>query len=684
MANTTLRRTKIDDHDWMRQSFMIPHKAEVMGRPGFKANGDALEGDVALKARFFTSASLKFANTTPGGNIVMNPLPQFTKYCDPRVTGLNPDPNHGLGRWYNDVIDDNKHLITICAGVPSHNSLTNFWTGFYNSEAALVARTGRSRSIFYDIGRVAGFVVGLFSPWLVAYSVGAAFMRYAMGKPQTKYYFFKAAMPVYWNAVTGFANEMAVRTGLIAPVIKKDSFSTMDDRDALSTEEVRQINKHIGDLIDSYNDTTGDGNGINVYAMATKYQRMAERAFTAMQKFYRERDYSYSLQEDTEDMLRDVRASLQATKLPSRGFLQYLKEWTNSGPGTAGAATAEATLSGENGEGTIEKPDALVEYILGADGKDDAASKAASWSEFYLAELNDGAMYVSFRVDSQNQPSESFTTSTGESEVQSNFNNASGSNRATRFALADGQIGGGVVGEILGKVLSSAKDFTLGVADQLGVGGIAALGGNAFVDIPKIVNGSQTNMPTMSYTVKLRTPYNNRFSRFINIWLPFSMLVSLALPLSTGPASYTSPFYVQIYDRGRAQSRLAVMTSMSVTRGTTSLPFNKIGEPLGIDLTFEFTEMSSILHMPISSGFSVMEGIKNMFDNESLYNDYIAVLSSMSLREQVYVGERFKLGLTKYLKDADSFFSVAHAMNWMGDLGLSRVASAFYPGALNR
>lgn len=683
MANTTLRRTRIDDHDWMRQSFMIPHKAEVMSREGFKPNGDQLEQDVQLRARFFTAASLKFATTTPGGNMVINPLPQFTKYCDPRVPGLNPDKTFALGRWYSDVIDDNKHLITLCAGMPSYNSLSNFWTGFYNAEAALVARTGRSRSIFYSIGRVAGFVVGLFSPWLVAYSVGAAFMRYAMGQSQTKYYFFKSAMPVYWNAVTSFSNELAVRTGLIAPVVKKDSFSTLDDRDALSASEVREINKHMGSLIDSYNETTGEGNGLNVYAFATRYQRMAEQAFKKMQEFYRAHDYSYSLQEDSNLLIEHVSDALASSKMPTRNFLDYLKEWSSSGPGAPSNASATATIAGTAaGDTSIEKPDAIVEHILGSDGKD-SSKDAGSWSDFYLAELNDGAMYISLRVDSQNQPAESFTTTTGESEVQSNFNSMSGSARSTRFAAAEGNIGGGIVGDVLTKVFSSAKDFAIGVADQIGIGGIAALGGNAFVDIPKIVTGSATNMPTMSYTVKLRTPYNNRFSRFINIWLPFSMLVTLALPLSTGPASYTSPFYVQIYDRGRAQSRLAVMTSMSVTRGTTHLGFNKIGEPLGIDLTFEFTEMSSILHMPISSGFSVTD-IKNIFDSESLYNDYIAVLSSMSLREQIYVGERMKIGLTKYLKDADSYFSVAHAMNWVGDLGISRLLSAAYPGALNR
>ena len=684
MANNQLRRTKIDDHDWMRQSFMIPHKVDALHAGNTKPNGDKLDSDLQLRTRFFSSASLKFATTVLGGNIVMNPMPQFTKFCDPRVPGLNPNKDNALGRWYNEAIDDNKHLITVAAGFPAYNSLTNFWTGFYNSEAALVARTGRSRSIFYDIGRVAGFVVGLFSPWLVAYSVGAAFMRYATGATQTKYYYFKSAMPVYWNTVSGFANELAVRTGLIAPVIKKDSFSTMDDRDALTPAEVRSINKYMPDLIDSYDAETGAGNGINMYAVGTKYSRMASRAFTKMQDFYRDRDYSYSLQEDSEAMINSVREALEKSNRPTRSFLDYLKEWTGNGPGASTEASAAATLNPDGTEASAEKPDKLVEYVVGAEMKNNDESKVASWSDFYIAELNDGAAYVSFRVDSQNQPNESFTSSVGDSDVQTNFNNTSGGARSTRFSMADGNIGGGPMGEFIGSVLGAAKDVAIGLADSVGLGGAAALGGNAFVDIPKIVNSTSTTMPTMSYTVKLRTPYNNRYSRFVNIWVPFVMLVSLATPLSTGPASYTNPFLVQIYDRGRAQSRLAAMTSMSVTRGTTHLAFNKIGEPLGIDLTFEFTELSSIMHMPISSGFSIKEGIRDIFDGESLYNDYVAVLSSMSLREQIYVGERMKLGLTKYLKNADSWFSVAHAMNWMGDLGISKILSIPFPGALNR
>jgi CTP synthase (UTP-ammonia lyase) len=162
-----------------------------------------------------------------------------------------------------------------------------------------------------------------------------------------------------------------------------------------------------------------------------------------------------------------------------------------------------------------------------------------------------------------------------------------------------------------------------------------------------------------------------------------SMLLAAALPLSTGAHSYTAPFLCQVFDRGRAQTRLGMIDSMSITRGKNNLAFNQIGEPMSVEVQFSVVELSSVLHMPIQQEFKVLD-VGQIFERESLYNDYIAVLSSLSLAEQIYVGERIKIGLTKYLKNMDSYFSVAHAMNWVGDMGAVRVFSMFFDGIANR
>src|SRR5690606_23738872 len=102
-----------------------------------------------------------------------------------------------------------------------------------------------------------------------------------------------------------------------------------------------------------------------------------------------------------------------------------------------------------------------------------------------------------------------------------------------------------------------------------------------------------------------------------------------ALPLSTGQHSYTSPFLCQLFDRGRAQTRLGMIDSISITRGMHNLAFNRIGEPMSVEVSFSVVELSNILHMPIAKSFNPITdlSLSSIFDNESLYHDYIATLT---------------------------------------------------------
>ena len=53
--------------------------------------------------------------------------------------------------------------------------------------------------------------------------------------------------------------------------------------------------------------------------------------------------------------------------------------------------------------------------------------------------------------------------------------------------------------------------------------------------------------------------------------VPLSMLLAGALPKSTGKHSYDAPFLVEIYDKGKAQTRLGIIDSISITRGVGRL-----------------------------------------------------------------------------------------------------------------
>lgn len=702
MAENLYKR--LTDHDWLRQSFMIMHGTQTT------SSGDPTSEDMKVRARFFTTADFKFSDTRLGGNLVINPAPQFTRYADPRIRGLYRNSN-GMGRYYSEAIDDNKRVITMTFGVPQFNSLTTFYRGFYDHNAATVARTGRSPSIFYTAGQAIGFVAGFLSPWLVLYSLGSAFIKSAMQQPSSKYYFFKPSMATYWNVVTGVANDIAVKTQLVSRSFGDPQRTQGDNRGSqLSADDTATINSYLYDVIDSYDENTGQGNGINVYAVATRYTRIQRAAFKTLEAYYKARsvpdDFSATVTDEGQALIQQVTDSINRDELrrPKSDFKAYMDRWTGGGsPGAfagtgdgkkgdklqldtnssttpaAGAATTPASGDAAAPAGTT---DLLTEKSI----SEASDSDQDAWYKFLVAELDDGAQYVSFRVENTGTADESFSNTVGESEISSKINSISGSARQTRFSAADGNIGGGIAGSFVQGVLGSVQDMAMGAASSLGIDGIAALGGNAFADIPKFWSNSSSNMPRMNYRIKLVSPYGNRYSRFVNIWLPFSMLLAGALPLSAGPHAFTSPFLCQLYDRGRAQTRLGMITDLSVTRGGGNLAFNKIGEPMQVEVSFGVTELSNILHMPIAKSFNPITSlsVSSIFDNESLYHDYMATLTSLSLAEQIYVGERLKLGVTKYLKNRDSWFSVPHAMNALGDMAPVRLFSVFFQGVANR
>lgn len=660
----------IKDGDWLRQSFMIAHTVGIDTTPD--------DDDRKLRARFFTTARYKFSDTSLGGNMVINPHPQFTRTADLRVGSLYKQ-SAGMGRYYSEVIDDNKRMITMNFGVPQFNSLSTFFQGFYDSQLSALARTGRSNSLTYTAGRVVGFVVAISSLPLMLFSIGSAFFKWALAKPSSKFYYMKPTMPVYWNAVTAIVNDIGVKSGLISRAVGNAYATAGDSRDTLTQDDMQFINSTTPDLIDSYDSDTGDGNGINMYAVATRAQRLARRAYKEMKDYYATSSPSGDDAGAEFDKLEQAISSAinSNTSRPKKSFTQYIQDWTGAN-GKISPDAGSSELFGE-GDGSADfNADILTEKMLTKDNPE-----ATSWSEFLEAELDDGAQFVGFRVENEGQVQESFSNTTGPSEMAGKINSMSGQAHSTRFDLAQGNVSDGVIGKVVGATLDAAKSFVTGAADSLGLGGLAILGGNAFVDIPNHWQASTSSLPRMNYTIKLRTPYGNRYSRMVNLMIPLAMLLAAALPLSTGRHSYTSPFLCNLFDRGRAQTRLGIIDSLSITRGTTNLSFTKIGEPLGIDISFSVVDLSTIMHMPINQGFNLVDSLR-MFDDETVYNDYIATLSALSLHEQIYAGERFKLAMTKFMKNKDSFFSMPHFTNFLGDLAPFRAASIIYDGIVNR
>lgn len=652
------------DKDWIRQSFLLTEEAV---------------SDEDMKRRILTTAAYKFTDTTLGGNFSINAPPQFTRYADIKQGGnkevifskanggfrsVSPGTDsrfnlsRGMGRYYSEAIDDNGQEVILRFGVPEYNSLTSFFGGFYNSGASALARTGRGEGIFYAAGKAVGFLLALpFQPLIL---IGQA-IKFFSQTPSSKYYYLKPAMPLYWNAVNTMVNGIAVNMGVIPRVLTEEQEKIYDNPEKYGPDNFAAYNRLLPDII-------GKDGAIDVYAISTRAQRLGNANNIKLRDGL---DSAFTSDDLKNNMLRH-REEVLNSKLafpPSRGIDKYIESYADL------EQNKPSNSKNEDNEQVGDKS----QYDSGT----------GFW-DFFEGERRDGASFVTFRVDFSGTAGESFSNSTKESEIAQKINSLSSSSRSSRFNFADGNIGDGLISGLVEGAIGAAKSVITGLADGVQMSGLAALAGSAFVDIPSTWDGSTANLPKADYTIQLRSPYGNKLSRLMNLYIPLAMLLAGALPLSTGRRSYTSPFICECYSKGRVAIRLGMIDSISITRGVGNMGWTQDSEPLGIDVSFSVVDMSRILHMPIVPAFSTTAAIaaaaasavageagetavallaKGTYDDDNSYTDYLAVLGSLGFQDLVYPTRAWRLNLTKQMRSFKAWRSPSHIAKWaMGTL----------------
>ena len=228
---------EIPNSGWVRQSLFVPNRKVRIERSS--AKGRFVFGSM------FSYQTLNFSDTSLGGNRSINPKPQFTKFADPNLPSLlaatnnsgNPSATQsmGMGRYYSEAIDDNAQRIFLQFGVPAYNSLSNFFTTFYDRGHANMANSGTmADGLLFSIGKYAGFLIA----WTIVPALSLAALFYSTGKkalfsildvPLSKFYYMKPTMPLYWNTVTIISNALAVNMKLIQgatpEMLKRNSVS---------------------------------------------------------------------------------------------------------------------------------------------------------------------------------------------------------------------------------------------------------------------------------------------------------------------------------------------------------------------------------------------------------------------------------------------------------------------------
>lgn len=640
-----------DDADWVRQSFLLP-KGAIDTRDQVR--------------RTYSEVSRKFTDTTLGGNYVINPPAQFTRYADPKQRRVKTI-SKGMGLQYSEQFDDTMQIVNMRFGVPEFNSLTTFFTTFYDADLAMMARTGRTGGLAYSFGKMIGFVIGI--PLTLPIMTGRT-LRFFLNWPASKYYYLKPAMALYWNTVNSILNELAVNLSLIPPMVQTkydESKNAVFSEAKITAKQRDEFNKLLPDIF------RGDG-GVDIYAVATRAHRLSRSWEARVNKEFERGGTIEEIMARIEKLQQEPLTVAKRARSMNDYMQSYLAIDASKPPevSTAQNVSVKDPNTGEE----KQVPDAVgAPEMVGSFYPKEQGLFQKTW-EYMNAEEQDGGQFVSFRTDFTGAASESFSNSVRESDLQSTINSTSSTMRNSRFTIADGNLGDATDGPLgfmaatLEGVVSAGKAVINGVASQVGMSGLATLAGSAFVDIPKHYEASIANLPRAEFTIPLRSPYGNDLSRFMNLYVPLAMLLAGALPLSAGNAAYVSPFLVECYCRGRCQIRLGMIDSISIQRGVGNLGWNKDGKPLGIDVTFSIVDMSSILHIPIVPSTSPLDllsptkAVAKIFAEDSTYKDYLAVLSSMTLSSQIYQLPKLFRHITKVSADMNSWFTASHFANW--------------------
>ncbi len=721
------------DNDWVRTSFLI-------SLDDFPNPESDLVDRYALKYMYWSRASFKFTNSAMGGNLAVNCKPQFCRYTDIRVKGLMPHRNDvsvgmklgniGMGSYYSEAFDDTAQRIYLRFGVPQFNSLLNFVSTMFNSDLSNLANKGIITQVLgtaaFTFTRVAAFVA--FFPMSAVFMAGKMILNTLNNKSISSFYSVRPTMPLYWSAVNELVNTISVLRGILPPtMIDTKSLSPGSSDYILTNSALKKLKELMPDVIN-------EQYGIDVFAIANKIQMRQN----AIDDYYDSGAYSgteaeqkspvYVAHNDTATPETPDQYSATITQqlgnTTKKGMVDLVNEYNKSigGKGyssgdstpsmlltldptklessntTATDSTASAPVYQTGGAGSAPNGSAIDAEMATYDVSSTYRTSAelSSVADYFKAEAETGGGYACFVVEHTGSVSDSFSSDFEESKIASTLNNISSSARSISYNVANGNVVPG-----LGELLGAVKEVATSALDGVYLGGIARLlMGSYLVDIPKFWSGSTASLGKTDYTIELNSPYGNAISQLQNIYIPLSMIMVGALPLSAGRQTYTSPFLCQLFDRGRTHITLGMIDNISITRGTTNLPFNKEFRPLGLKVSFSVINLNNIMHVPISKGTffsSVLNSVAagtsdavtsvtgsktlgeiagsfvatSLTDDDGLLFNYLTALTGVSARESMYKISRARLALAVAYKSAATLDSPAAWANRLYNVGIN-------------
>lgn len=241
--------------------------------------------------------------------------------------------------------------------------------------------------------------------------------------------------------------------------------------------------------------------------------------------------------------------------------------------------------------------------------------------------------YVQFAIDPESSSaSDDFGNATSESQLKSLFENGSGMMKEIAW-MANATDAGGKLNNFADESMGALNEFVANTLNGSGTSGsvfgalsrIINIGGNVLkgenIIIPNIYQSSEYSK-SYNVNIKLKTPYGDKLSYYLDIFVPLMHLLALVMPKQTSGASYKSPFIVKAYVEGSWSVNLGMVTALSITRSPESRSVE--GLPNEVEVSMTISDLYTDLTMTPANN------VTKFATNSSLV-EFLATNCGMSL-----------------------------------------------------
>lgn len=728
-------------------SVQAPYKDRNIISRSFRLISDGVKDPEKLLRKSDYDLYTCYFSTAIGDNKYVNPVPGWGENTDPGPKPIMENQFGQLGRYYKRIHHDNASLLTLTAGVPEFTGLITFMLNMFDYSSSVLATKGRAPGWAFYITQAASAIA--YAPAQIL-ATSFNFIHYLTGTPKNQWYYCKPAMGQYFSAAQGFFNDLMVNAGYTLTVLPFDKQQQGDerlgDRDygggtLRGYESDGKIAKDNFSYMHSmFPDAINEDGTIDVLRVCTR----GVRKYRYFIKKIKDLDNQFGIynvdQKDTaiEKILNGL--------MKDSGFVN-----ANSGP-VAGTSTSDylkkslATVDKSRGEDEIAYPEVASSYYdadaaanikptsaakqtgtAGSGSITDIRNKLQSYNnesfgvtdnptkkpptldgevpnvggpqsideQSWLSQIGTllmdgfygGLDAVTFRVEGSGSTSDSFGNTTTQSSLASTFNSTVEAIQDFKFNTQAGQTGI----DIIDGFVNTIKEGVAGLAAGSVVGNVPlALLGNSKINILEHWADSTTNLHTETFTMYFKAPYAHPYSIATNIFLPLSLLAPFIFPFSTGGSTYTSPFILKAFARGKTIIRTGVVQNASFEFGSGPLGWTTDMKPLNLRVTLTIADLDKVMAVPITRITNPLD-LVNMHKQSSRYlgdigkyNDFISRIAGVDYMDTVLRYNDLNRRMTRFSKDVNQMFSASNVAGVVNDSIVGDIARIFTGRPLNR